>query len=463
MNEQLPLAPALTRIEQVMGQVRERIAARVYAPGAKLPSIRRMAAGSGVAKSTVVEAYDRLVAEGAILSRPGAGFFVAGLAPAAVATAPPPEREVDPFWLMHQALAPADGALRPGCGWLPPDWLPDAAIRRQLRALARDQGADLVNYGPPLGFAPLRTQLARRLAERGVVAEPDAILVMDSATAAIDLICRVLLRPGDTVLIDDPCYYNFQSMLATHHVRVLGIPYTGTGPDLDAFAQAAEAHGPRLYITTATLHNPTGGSLAPATAHRLLKLCDRHDIAVIEDDIFADFLADAPPRLAALDGLSRVAYVGSFSKTLSASLRCGFVAARRDWIERMADVKLATSFGNSDLAARLVHGLLADGSYRRHVEAIRNRLAPAMARTVERLAEIGLTPWLRPKGGLLLWAELPEGVDSATVARAALAEDIVLAPGNVFSLGRSAGRFLRFNVAQCADPRIFTVLRRLLA
>ncbi|MGF1623744.1 MAG: PLP-dependent aminotransferase family protein, partial [Alphaproteobacteria bacterium] len=413
-----------------------------------------------VSKSTVVEAYDRLAAEGAIQSRPGSGFYVAGpsLPAAPFRPAAKREREVDPFWIMHQALAPSAGALRPGCGWLPPDWLPEQAIRRHLRALARDPECDLLSYGPPLGYEPLRVQLSRRLADRGVLAGPDAILLTDSATAAIDMICRFLLRPGDAVLIDDPCYYNFQSMLATHHVRVHAVPYTDTGPDLEAFAQAAQAHAPRLYITNATLHNPTGGSLAPATAHRLLKLADRHDIAIVEDDIFADFLEDAPPRLAALDGLSRVAYVGSFSKTLSASVRCGFIAARPDWIEPLVDLKLATSFGNCDLSARLAHALLVDGSYRRHVEAIRGRLAGAMEQVLGQLAATGLTPWLRPKGGLFLWAALPDGVDSAAVARAALAEDVVLAPGNVFSLGQTAGRFLRFNVAQSADPRNFAVL-----
>lgn len=465
MTEQRALAAALTRIEQVMQLVRERTAARVYPPGARVPSIRRMAAACGVARSTVVEAYDRLVGEGVLVSRPGSGFYVAGAGAAWMAEREPRrDREVDPFWIMHQALAaPPDGTLSPGCGWLPADWLPDSAIRRHLRAVARDPGADLVNYGPPLGHGPLRGQLSRRLAERGVVADPDGILLTDSATAAIDLVCRTLLRPGDAVLIDDPCYYNFRSMLATHHVRVHGVPYNPDGPDLDAFAGAAQALSPRLYVTTASIHNPTGGALSPAKAHRLLTLADRHDIAIVEDDIFADFLADAPPRLAALDGLQRVAYVGSFSKTLSASVRCGFVAARPDLIERMVDIKLATSFGNADLSARLVHALLADGSYRRHVEAIRTRLAPLMARTLERLAEARLTPWLRPRGGLFVWAMLPEGLDSAAVARAALAENIVLAPGNVFSVGQTAGRFLRFNVAQSADPRIFAVLRRLIA
>ena len=113
-----------------------------------------------------------------------------------------------------------------------------------------------------------------------------------------------------------------------------------------------------------------------------------------------------------------------------------------------------------NLSARLTHGLLTDGSYRRHVEGIRAKLARAMGETARRLNEAGLRLWTEPRGGLFLWAELPDGLCSAEVARRAMAEGVVLAPGNVFSVGQGAGRYLRFNVAQCAQPRVFEVLRR---
>ena len=458
-------APApLTRIEQVMRLVQDRIATGAYPVGSRIPSIRHMADTAAVSKSTVVEAYDRLAADGAIVARAGSGFYVpAPRSRPARATDLRRDRAVDPFWIMYQSLDPQARTLQPGSGWLPPDWLPDAAIRRHLRALARDASADLVNYGPPLGHAPLRAQLSRRLADCGIAAPPDTVLLTDSATTALDLVCRTLLRPGDTVLIDDPSYYNFRTMLATHHVRLVGVPYTATGPDLEAFATAAAEHAPRLYITNATLHNPTGASPSPQVIHRLLALAERHDIAILEDDIYADFLTDAPPRLAGLDGLERVIHVGSFSKTLSASVRCGFVAANPALVARLVDVKLATSFGNNDLSARLVHALLSDGSYRRHVASIRARLAEALQHTLAHLSELGFEPWCRPKGGLFVWAALPEGLESADIARRALDAGLVLAPGNVFSLSGSAGRYLRFNVAQCADPRVFTVLRTVLA
>ena len=175
---------------------------------------------------------------------------------------------------------------------------------------------------------------------------------------------------------------------------------------------------------------------------------------------FADFEIEPSPRLAALDGFRRVIHIGSFSKTLSAAVRCGFIAARPDWIDGITDLKLVTCFGNGAMAARLVHTLRIDGSYRRHVDGLRGKLARAMGETLRRVEALGLTPWVEPRAGMLLWAALPDGLDSAEVARRALAQDVVLAPGDVFSPSRTAGRFLRFNVAQCANPRIFTVLEQ---
>ncbi len=452
-----------TRISAVMTTVRQRIAARNLVPGDKLPSIRSLAKTLHVSTSTVVEAYERLAAEGVVRSRPGSGFYVTGpLAPLNLAAVEPRlDRAVDPFWISRQSLEAGDAALKPGCGWLPASWLPEAALRRALRALARaDNTAALTDYGTPLGLPPLRQLLARQLSERGVTAPPEQIMLTESGTQAIDMLCRFLIEPGDAVLVDDPCYFNFHALLRAHRARVVGVPYTPTGPDLDAFARVVSEHRPRLYITNAGIHNPTGAILSPVVAHRLLTLVDQSGMTIIEDDIFADFEHVPAPRLAAFDGLSRVVYIGSFSKTLSASARCGYIAARPDWLEGLSDLKIATSFGGGRLAAEVVLTVLQDGSYRKHMEGLRVRLARARGETSGRLRALGVMPWLEPQAGMFLWCSLPEGIDAADVAREALAEDIVLAPGNAFSLSQTAGGFLRFNVAQSLDDRLYEVLRK---
>ncbi len=451
-----------TRVAHVMAALRARIAGRTLGPGARVPSIRAMAERCGVSKSTVVDAYDRLVADGTLAARRGAGFFVAGHAPpfALAEVGPRLDRELDPLWLTRQSLESGGDALKPGCGWLPASWLPDDGMRRALRAVARDARADLADYGAPRGLPALRQQLGWRLAQHGIDAPPDQILLTDGGTHALDLVCRLLLEPGDTVVVDDPCYFNFQALLRAHRVQLVGVRYTANGPDPAEFARVLAEHRPRLYVTNSALHNPTGAALAPAVAHRVLTLAAEHDVLIVEDDIFADFETEPAPRLAAFDGLQRVVSIGSFSKTLSAAVRCGYLAARREWIDPLIDLKLATTFGNGGLNPAVVHRLLVDGSYRRHLDGLRARLGDAMGETLRQLGAAGLEVRIRPQAGMFLWAELPAGLDAALVARHALDDGVVLAPGNVFSVSRTATRHLRFNVSQSNRPAVYAALRR---
>jgi DNA-binding transcriptional MocR family regulator len=450
-----------TRIAAVMTAIRQRIADRSLTPGNRLPSIRAMARHMRVSPSTVVEAYERLAAEGVIRSRPGSGFYVAGqLAPLSlVEIGPRLDRAIDPLWVSRQSLEADETVLKPGCGWLPASWLPEAGLRRALRTLSRADSVTLAEYSTPLGLPDLRQLLARRMGERGIPAPPEQIMLTESGTQAIDLVARLLIEPGDTVLVDDPCYFNFHALLRAHRAKIVGVPYTPTGPDVDRFAQALAEHRPRLYVTNSALHNPTGATLSPVIAHRILKLADQFALTIVEDDIFADLEQAPAPRLAAFDGLDRVVHIGSFSKTLSASVRCGFVAARSDWIEGLADLKIAISFGGGRLAADLVLRVLRDGSYRKHTEILRERLSRTMTEVSTRLKAVGIVPWLEPGAGMFLWCRLPDGIEAAEIAQEALAADIVLAPGNAFSLSQSAHGFLRFNVAQSLDDRLFDVLR----
>ncbi|CAN7698814.1 PLP-dependent aminotransferase family protein [Rhizobium sp. LjRoot254] len=450
-----------TRVAIVMAVIKQRIAGRSLTPGAKLPSVRGLAATSKVSTSTVVDAYERLVAEGTILSRPGSGFYVANhAAPFTLSEVGPRlDRAIDPFWVSRQSLETGDTGLKPGCGWLPPSWLPEEGVRKSLRTLTRADAPVLLAYGSPLGLPPLRNLIARRMADRGIEASPEQIILTESGIQAIDLLCRLLIEPGDTVLVDDPCYFNFNALLRAHRAKIVSVPYTATGPDIEAFAEVLKEHKPRLYVTNSGIQNPTGATLSPVVAHRVLKLADQHDLTIIEDDIFADFEHTPAPRLAAFDGLDRVIHIGSFSKTLSASARCGFIAAKSEWIDGLTDLKIATSFGGGRLSAELVLNVLSDGGYRKHLEILRGRLSRAMFDVTTRLKDLGIVPWLQPQAGMFLWCSLPDGIDAADIARAALEKDIVMAPGNAFSLSQTATNFMRFNVSQTLDPYIYDVLR----
>ena len=455
----------LTRIEAVIDEVRTRIASRNYPPGTRLPSVRAQARAMAVSVSTVITAYERLQALELIRARPGSGYYVtAPMAPLTLAAlAPQRDRQIDPLWLSRQSLQADPTLLRPGCGWLPADWMYEHGMRRALRASARAETSRLTDYADSRGLAALRQVLARRLVNTGVIAAPEQIVLTDSGTQALDLICRFLLEPGDRVLVDDPCYFNFQALLQAHRAVPIGIPFGADGPDLDAFQRALQTHSPRLYLTNSALHNPTGASLSATTAHRLLSLAERSDLVIVEDEIFADFEIRPAPRLAAGDGLHRVIQIGSFSKTISAALRCGYIAARADWIEALIDLKTATSFSASQLGAAVLYDTLTDSGYRRHLQTLHTRLAQARQTTSQRLQRLGIEPWRQPDAGMFLWCRLPHGIDAAALARASLQRGMILAPGNAFSPSLSAGDYLRFNVAQCGSAQIFETLEALLS
>ncbi|GAB6854540.1 aminotransferase-like domain-containing protein [Asaia astilbis] len=438
-----------------MVSIRERIASGHVASGERLPSIRRLATQYGFSPSTIAEAYERLVAEGLLSARPGSGYFAQGKARMEVPATPRRACEIDPFWVSRQALEADPAVMQPGCGWLPPDWMPQDALRQALRVMSRSDATALSGYGPTKGSPELRVHLSRRWADEQFHISPDQILLTGSGTQAVDLVCRSLLRPGDTVLVDDPCYFNFMALLEVHKLKVIGVPCLADGPDLTVFDELLRKETPRLYITNSGLQNPVGSSLSPLKAHRLLGLAQACDLTIIEDDIFADLAPRPFASLAPLDGLERVVRVGSFSKTLSASLRCGYVAAQPSLIDTIADLQIATGFaGISPVTAGVVLHVLKGGSYRRHLEKLHRRLAKARKDVVGRLDALGIRPLVTPTGGFTLWCSMPQECDVTVLARLALEEGMLLAPGAVFSISGKADGLMRFNVAAMTDPLI---------
>lgn len=445
----------------VTHEIKRRVRSRALVPGDRLPSIRAFAREQNLSPSTVSEAYDLLVAEGVIFARQGSGFYVADRTqPFAVAeTGPQLDRSVDPLWVARQSIDTGENIEKPGCGWLPADWMPVDSLRRAMRKQATFENHVLTNYGNAQGHIELR----QHIAQQGDPTDPNAVLLTGSGSQALDLICRLMLRPGDTVLIDDPCYFNFNALLRAHQINIVSVPFTTNGPDLDHFARILTREKPRLYLTNSALHNPTGATISQTTAQGVLSLAQSHDLLIVEDDIFSEFESTPSPRLAGLDGMQRVLRIGSFSKTLSASLRCGYIIARPDWIKALTDLQVATNFGGpSPFVSSILHAALTDGSYRKHMATLHKRLGLVRTEAITKLETIGIKPTIQPRGGFYLWCELPARTDAAKIAQAALKQDLVLAPGNVFSASQSKTSFMRFNVSQMQNDRCYEILNTLL-
>jgi DNA-binding transcriptional MocR family regulator len=447
--------------DQIVAGLRRQIDERQLLPGARLPSIRSFADTLGVSRFTVVEAYDRLVALGYLHSRRGAGFYA--VAPAPIPSMPigDHKRNEELVWLIRHLLESDESTLLVGGPWLPRAWLDEAGIRQTLSALARKNGAHHLEYGNPFGYLPLREHLSRMLASLGVAADVGQILLTHGTSQALDLVIRYFLRPGDEVLVDDPGYYNLFGSLRLHGVRMLAVPRSRDGPDVSALDDLATTHRPKLYFTQSTLQNPTGTSIDPHKAFRLLQIAEKRNFLIVEDDIFSDLQVKPAARLAGLDQLSRVIYVRSFSKTLSGSLRVGFIAASARLVQELADIKMLTSITSSQFAERLVYTLLVDGHYRKYLARLQERLGEARLEVARGFERIGLETFVEPGEGMFLWARLPEIDDSLALARSAAQERILLAPGSVFRPDLEPSPWMRFNVSVCQDREALSALGRL--
>lgn len=447
---------ALPLVEQIVAAIRTHIDDRILRPGMKLPPIRQFATEHGVSRFTVVEAYDRLVALGYLQSRRGSGFYVAARQAESRLESPalPLDRAVDVAWVLRQGLESDARRLKVGSGWLPCDWLDEEGLRRNLRALSRRTDAAIAHYGPPLGYLPLRRLLQVRLAELGIGAGPEQIVLTHGATQALDIAARYLIEPGDCILVDDPGYYNMFGNLRLHGAKLVGVPRDGQGPDPEALEALLRDHQPKAFFTHSVLHNPTADSLSAANAFRVLQLAEKHDFLIVEDDTYSDFHQGGATRLANLDQLKRVIYIGSFSKTLSGSLRVGFLAAHPELAHTLADIKILSCVSTSEFNEQLVYQMLSEGHYRKFIERVNARLTQCQEKSQRMLERRGLEILGEPKHGMFVWARLPEASDAAQLATRAAREDIMLAPGNVFRPQMQASPWLRFNVTAAVDPRL---------
>ncbi|WP_244827494.1 PLP-dependent aminotransferase family protein [Caballeronia sp. TF1N1] len=450
-------AAQLTLVDQLVQWGRRRIDERVFRPGMRMPSIRKLAVDKGVSRFTVVEAYERLVAHGYLDSRRGSGFYVRDRIVAVASPAPeqaPVQNAIDVVWLLRNMLHSSSPEKGPGLGYLPNRWLDGELITNALRSMSRMSGAQMLGMGTPHGFLPLRLQLQTRLAELEIGATEQQIVMVSGITQAIDLISRLYVKPGDAVIVGDPAWFQMFGRFASQGARLVGMPYTPDGPDLDALESLVATWRPKMLIINSVLQNPTGTSLTAAQAFRILQLAQQYDFMVIEDDIYGDLCAPSYPatRLASLDQLKRVIFLGSFSKTLAANLRVGYVAASAEVAKALADQKMLVGMTTPELNERVLYKVLTEGHYRRHVERLRGRLDAVRDKTARMLEKTGLKLFTTPSAGMFLWADT--GVDSESLAAAGHEAGFLLTPGSLFSPNQSPTTWMRFNIANCGDPAL---------
>ncbi len=245
-------------------------------------------------------------------------------------------------------------------------------------------------------------------------------------------------------------------------LKVVGIPRLADGPDIAQLARLAQEHKPRLYVLNSVLHNPSSTSLSAAKAFQVLRIAEEHGFTIVEDDIYCDLhpgsAVQPATRLAALDQLQRVIYLGGFSKSLSANLRVGFIATSSEWAQRLADRKMLATLTTSDIGERVVYKILSEGHYRKHVDRIRVRLDQVRGKAVRQMEKVGMTVEVAPPAGMFVWADC--GRDTNVLTERAMAEGLLLAPGSLFSPNQLPSTKMRLNVAYMQDPTFWDFMQR---
>ena len=488
----LTRTPDQTLTDQLAERFSERIRTRLLPAGARLPSVRACARQQGVSAYTVVAAYDKLLAQGLVEARRQRGFFVRDLLQKPMLTRDEEGLEVTTFQVPHSPSARPVSPLgavpirtsgsrinattlirgmfhhasdkpQPGCGVLPVDWLEEArfmpaAVRKVTNLETLRAGS--LSYGEPMGDTGLRAVLARRLGDINITAGPEQIMTTVGATHALDIVSRTMLKAGDPVMVEEPGWSVEFARLDALGMRVLPVPRGPDGPDLEVMARYCETYAPKLFVSVSVLHNPTGYSLSPGSAHQILQLAERFNFYVVEDDTYGHIAPQHATRLSSLDGLKRTIYVNGFAKILAPNWRIGYIAAPEDLVERLLDTKLLSTLTTPSILEKALALCIEKGQLRRHSERMRLRIAEARARSVQLALKAGCTFAAEP-AGMFGWVET--GVDTDMLTQRMLDEGYLIAPGALFHATRQPCTLMRINFANTQDPNFWRAWKRVVA
>jgi GntR family transcriptional regulator/MocR family aminotransferase len=473
-----PASPAPI-YRQIYSGVRAAILQGRLAPGAALPSTRAFAAELGVSRTTVVAAFEQLLAEGYVQGRAGAGTYVAQTLPDDLLrpAADRPARHAaggDGRGLSRRgallaatpvAAARDEGrpvAFRPGLPAL--DAFPFALWARLVARRYRRPPAELLSYGDPAGYRPLREAIAGYLGEsRAVRCRPEQVLVVTGAQQAIDLTARVLLDPGDAVWVEDPGYIAGRGSLRGAGAELVPVPVDAQG--LDVAAGVAAAPAARMVYVTPSHQYPLGVTMSLPRRLALLEWASRASAWVLEDDYDSEYRYAGRP-LAALQGLDsegRVIYLGTFSKVLFPSLCLAYLVVPADLVDAFVAARMLVNRHSPSLEQAALTDFIVEGHFMRHIRRMRafyaERQAALVAAAERELA--GLLAVTPSEAGLHLVGWLPDGADDRAAARAAAAHGVEAPPLTPFGIRPVPRPGLLLGYAAVDEAAIRTGARRL--
>jgi 2-aminoadipate transaminase len=465
-------------------QLRDQLRALVHAgdlrPGDRIPASRELATLLGVHRTTVANAYAELESEGLIQGHVGRGTFIKGNGNGLKITPPPPpvlnggngirwellfaDERGEEVLSRLTASAPQDSLsfvmARPA-----EEYFPVEELQNCVNAVLRHEATDVLNLGPSDGYAPLKEALLGVLRHEGISAKDENLLITDGCQQSLDLISKAFVRPGDSVILENPTYPGAIAIFHGARARCLAVPMrtqaepgSALGIDLEALEATLAANRVKLIVLTPDFQNPTGTSMPLASRRKVLELAARHQVPIVEDHIYARLHAreERVPSLKQLDRSDLVIHIDSFAKVAFPGLRVGWIVAPAIAIERLRQVKQTTDLHTDQLAQATLAEFLRRGLFTKHLAKMRKVYASRLVALDEALRKNMPegTRWTRPDGGMCLWLELPPGFDASELLIHAKERSVLFAPGRYFYVQSPLPNTLRLAFAGLDEKQI---------
>ncbi len=444
---ELDAASQVPLYRQLFLRLRQMIASGELRPGDRLPASRELAGLLGLNRTTVTAAYELLQAEGLIHGHVGRGSFVAAsrrpssrdweeILPPLESPPPPPPPSAE--LISFAASRPSE------------ELFPVEELRRIAQeVLSGPQAAAVLQLGSPAGYPPLRRYLLERARRQGVARAGDDVIVTSGCQQALDLLQRLLTRPGDRVIVEDPVYPGLKTLFLRAGVQLVGAPVGPQGLEPDELGRLIERHKPRLIVVTPNFQNPTGATLPAAAREAVLRLARAAGAVLVENDIYGElrYQGEAEPPIKQLDESGDTVLVGSFSKIAFPGLRVGWVTGPKPLLARLAEAKQFCDLHTDQLSQALLLAFAQSGGLEAHLERVRAAGAArlrALLGAVDKHFPEG-TFVSRPRGGMHLWVRLPAPLDASELLGRARREGVGYLPGRYFEVSRRDPGALRLS------------------
>lgn len=463
---------------QIFEQIRRQIISGELLPGFRLPPERKLAESLGVNRSTVLNAYRELKAEGLVGSQVGNGTIVLNYL------------QEDQNKILHSqepawnqlfsaysngfdsnsvkdllTLASRKDVISFATGIASPESGPIEVFAGIEKELVEKRDYKAMLHTPTEGFTSLREGICSLMQKRGVYCKYDEVMLLSGSQQGIDLVARVMLDPGDIVVVEDPTFFPAIQVFRNIGARVMGIPLDEKGMRIDLLEQLLQRYKPKLIYTVPTFHNPTGTEMELERRKRLVELAYKYRVIIVEDDAYGDLCYDGYPlpMLKSMDNDGYVIYLSTFSKNVYSGLRLGWMVAHRKVVKKFAGVKQVMDLHSSSLSQWLIDRFISSGGLDEYIPKVCREYKLRRDTMVDALVKYAPADmiWNKPRGGYYIWCRLPAGISAAKLVTKAAEKKVVFVPGMPFYLSSQGEDYIRLNYTFASFKDIQEGIKRL--